>query len=320
MIAAGLCANAESGVYLNEEQATPLQLRNPDYPELKEFVINKPGSYILTESQMQRSSLWNKRGLAQVSVGDMVNIHCGAVHLDLQGHTLEADYKMEGISLFVTTNLSLAKSFPTDFAPASLDNRFVTVKNGTIDLAHGEKNYSAVSFSHRWHSQNRLTLGRPIGPGRVVLEKIDYERNEYRFEKLKLLANDIAISVEGSHTVIRDCVIESAHKAAIFIAGNNVTIENCEIRLRKPKGKKIDQPRAAIVLRDGSNAIIRNNRIRVDDDADSKDELHCILVRDGAKDVLVEGNTFINIKGEPVTLTEGAQAIVRDNKFEKSWL
>jgi hypothetical protein len=48
--------------------------------------------------------------------------------------------------------------------------------------------------------------------------------------------------------------------------------------------------------------------------------LHCILVRDGAKDVLVEGNTFINIKGEPVTLTEGAQAIVRDNKFEKSWL
>ena len=46
---------------------------------------------------------------------------------------------------------------------------------------------------------------------------------------------------------------------------------------------------------------------------------HCILVQDGAVDVLIENNSFINIKGDPVTLDENSQAIIRNNKFERSW-
>jgi hypothetical protein len=52
--------------------------------------------------------------------------------------------------------------------------------------------------------------------------------------------------------------------------------------------------------------------------AGSDAETHSILIRAGATDGLVEGNTFINV-GEPVTLAEGSTATVRGNRTEKRW-
>lgn len=248
------------------------------------------------------------------SRGYMVLIHCGSVELDLGGHVLGAEAVVSGVALISSMNRYFAESHPERFGKASLDNRFVLLRHGTIDMARGELTGIGINFASRWYEQNLLTEGRPTVRGSAAA--IDYERSEYRFENLRVLANDVAMVAEGTHTVIRNCVIESSDKAAIFIAGDHVTIEDCEIRLRKPWRENRHEPRAAIVLRDGAGAIIRNNRIRIDED-DSGSEPHCILVRDGARDVLVEGNTFINVKGDPVTLTEGAQATVRENRFEK---
>lgn len=287
-----------------------------NYPSIKQFEIDVPGKYRLAADQIQRTiGSWTGHS---VLAGNMLNIYCGNVDVDLNGHILGADSSMGGVRLSRSTNIRFLKRFPKRYGSASLDNRFVNLHNGTVDFARGTATGIAVNFSDIWHEADLKTVGRPLVNG-APLDDIRYDRNEYHFDNLRVLANRVALAVEGSHTVIRNCVIESADKAAIFIAGDHVTIENCEIRLRRSHLKGQGQPRAAIVLRDGASAIIRNNRIRIDED-DGGSELHCILVRDGARDVVVEGNTFINVKGEPVTLAEGAQATVRDNRFEKRWL
>jgi RHS repeat-associated protein len=232
----------------------------------------------------------------------------------LNGHTFGADFMMAGISLNVEVNLRFAKLFPDIYSSASLDNRFVTLRNGTVDFARGKWTKEAIHFVTKWRGPREQTVGRPIDSSDGAIR---YERNNYRFENLRVLAKQAAIVVEGSHTVIRNCVIESSANAAIFVAGDHVIIENCEIRLRKSGRGTV--PKAAIVLRDGSHAVIRNNTIRIDYGRDAEDQTHCILVRDGATDVVVEGNTFVNVKGKPVTLTEGSTATVRGNHTEKRW-
>jgi hypothetical protein len=311
-----------------DEKPLTLEPRYPNHPEDKEFLIRRPGKYVLTEDIIQRQ-LWGAGHTGPY--GTMLSIYCGSVELDLQGHVFGADFGMGGISVSATRNRDFAKSFPERYGPASLDSRFVTLRNGTVDLAHGKDTGRGIEFSSNWDDPAKQAASRPIrrikemGVVRdIELRDITYERNDYLFENLKVLTNALALAVEGSHTVIRNCVIESAGNACIFIAGPNVLIENCEIRLRKFDRRVGEmysssrQPRAAIVLRDGTNAVIRNNRIRVDY-GENDPETHCILVRDGATDVLIEGNTFINVKGEPVTLTEGAQASVRDNSREQRW-
>lgn len=64
--------------------------------------------------------------------------------------------------------------------------------------------------------------------------------------------------------------------------------------------------------------MIRNNRIRVDSGGEPA-QTHCILVRDGASDITIEGNTFINVQGENVTLLDDASATVRDNRSDTRW-
>lgn len=192
---------------------------------------------------------------------------------------------------------------------------------------------------------------------RVPKPQLDYIRCDYLFENLTIKTPTIAVAVEGSHVTLRNCTIDSAGLAALIVAGPNVTIENCTIRLRKQCSKSVlgeraamtnfpklpDEvlmpPRAAIVLRDGTNAVIRNNRIWVDQAEPIRDGCEdyewrdiklticpgnrrneCILVQDGAKNVVVEGNTFINFEGDPVKLSAGAEATVRDNKMERRWI
>jgi hypothetical protein len=292
-------------------------MRDLRYPELKKFSIDRPGKYVLTEDQIQSAQFRTGNGWVSPTGGQMLYIRCGSVELDLQGHTFGADLAMAGIALLPTYNSDRKKEHPKESPPEALDNRFVTVRNGTVDFVRGKRTGPAITFADYWHAHNRLTVGRPV-VGRTPQSSIRYEPNHYHFERLKVLAHDVAMTVEGSYTIIRDCVIESADDAAVFIAGDHVLIENCEIRLRRPRIRS-EKPRAAIVLRDGSNAVIRNNRIRVDYGGDSDDQTHGILVRDGATEVLIEGNTFINVRGNPVTLTEGATASVRENKQEKRW-
>lgn len=295
----------------------PLNVNRPlRYPGLIEIHIVKPGKYFFERDYVQRASYMDSKGNRHKPQGGMMfGMFCGNVEVDFRGHTLGADAKMGGIHLNPSRNLRRGKRNPENFA--SLDNRNVVLRNGIIDLASGDDTGSGIIFANVWHGNNRRTSGRPDDGGGRPLTVV-YEKNYYRLESMKVLSNKVAITMEGSYTVIRDCIIESADLAAVFLAGHHVLVDNCEIRLRSPADFST-YPRAAIVLRDGSSSIIRNNRIRVDYGSGSAENTYCILVKDGATDVVIENNTFINIKGEPVMLTEGATAVIRNNKSEHSW-
>jgi hypothetical protein len=290
----------------------------PDHPDTKRFTLNEPGRYVMDDDVIRRRQ--SGGGHVGQGGGFMVEIGCGSVDIDMKGHTLGADFGMSGVMLSARQNVDFARRFPRSNGPASLDNRLVSLRNGTIDLARGERTGTAVKFTSEWREPAALTGARGVKdcgkwcspPG------VRYEKNEYRFESLEILAHELALAAEGTHTVIRNCVIESAGNAAVFVAGSNLIVENCEIRLRdlaRGTHARGRPTRAAIVLRDGSNAIIRNNRIRLDYGGWESDT-HCILVRDGARGVVVEDNVFVNVRGEPVHLAEGGEASVRNNRSE----
>ena len=309
---------------LPESEHRPLRVHDENYPDSKIFEIDEPGTYVLTQDEVQRQ-LWGG-GHSGRSGGFMVYIHCGSVTVDLQSRTLGADYGVSGFGLDARSNAAYARKDPQRYGAAWLDSRFVTLRNGTIDLARGTRTGLGVQFVDRWRQPEQQTGARGAAPAVSYYPPPpppqDYTRNEYRFEHLTIKALSTAMAIEGSHTVIRHCVIESAGVAAIFIAGPHVLIEDCEIRLRplaRDAQEGTKRPlRAALILRDAQSAVIRNNRIRVDGGGEPA-ETHCILVRDGASDVTIEGNTFINVQGGPVTLRDGASASVQGNRSERRW-
>ena len=339
------------------------------------YTITKPGRYYL-EHSIRDSRVWTIEGWKNDGRAS-IDIRASSVELDFRGHTLRGIHG------------------PSPVYASAKDSSTISLRNGTID--YSDRGAKAIEFVHGRSSQN-LAIGdwfdiqtlragpvremynkkQPLRPNafpgyetrdagndikeiiRLPRPKIEYLRTDFLFENMTLKSGRMAMLVEGSHTIIRNCTIESGGIAGIFIAGPNVTIENCTIRQR-PQSEfsaihevpfigsgfprlpdEILYPgRAGIVLRDGSHAVIRNNRFRIDYTDPSPDNCfekgsnrnvpkipvcpwknpaHCILVQDAAQNVLIEGNTFINIRGEPISLSEGTEAIVRDNKREKRWL
>ncbi len=291
----------------------PLALENPRYPAHVTFEILSPGYYCLDRDWTQRKL--SGAGHVGPGGGALVTIFCGSVTFDLHGFELKSSFGTSGIDLAAWRNRDFFKNYPKRYSSASLDSRFVTIRNGAVDLARGTQTGPGIVLSDEW---GWLLTKTPRS------YPVRYERNEYLLENLKIYANHVAVLLEGTHNTLRHCVIESSGQAAVFIAGPHVTIEHCEIRLRVAKADyiKAGEPRAAIVLRDGTGAIIRHNTIRVDSAGDeyAKTESHGVYIRDGAQDVLIEGNTFINAPRDPVTLLEGAGAIRRDNKqVKRAW-
>lgn len=155
---------------------------------------------------------------------------------------------------------------------------------------------------------------------------------------MKVCTRDIGILLEGLHNTIRHYVIHSGGQAAIIGTGFTLHIEDREIWL-KPPATELEVssllPWAAIMLHDGTNAVIRNNVICVDrrgadvaprrHPSTSSDlsaiapaslagQAHTIRIRDGASNVLIENNTFVNVEGNTLSVAEGSLAIVRTNR------
>jgi len=301
----------------NAPALVPLLVSDPiNYPESKRFRIKRPGKYFLTQDHIQRATYFDSEGRKhkETGGGSMIPIFCGMVELDFRGHVIATDVAMAGVTLYAADNVGAAKTLSR---PASLDNRNVVLRNGTIDLTHGNHFGNAIDFVEFWRGRNKRNIGRPDDGGGKLLS-VKYKENNYRFEDLKVFSNDVALTAEGTNTIIRNCIIESSDMAVVFLAGNNVLIENCEIRLKKPQNRS-SYPRAAIVLRDGSHSVIRNNRIRVDYGDGDESKTYCILVRDGATNVLIENNTFVNVKGDTVTATDGSDVILRKNTSDTVW-
>jgi hypothetical protein len=295
-----------------------------DHPNIVHLTIMRPGDYCLDRDWSQKKLGWF--GHYGTGDSDMLRIYCGQVSVDMQGHSLACNYERTGVSLSAGLNREFARRGSQSarqplirFSNDSLDNRFVTLRNGIIDLTGGEKTWTGINFNDAWGHEH---FSNPFAPLRPRLASPDtYTRNEYLLDNLKIYTLDIGVLLEGTHNVIRNCVIHAEGQAALACCGPDVTIENCEIWLKPSAGIKhvsTKLPRAAIHLRDGSRAVIRNNIIRVSPSEDDKPS--AILIRDGARDVLIENNTFINVSGDPVALAENSEAIVRNNKTQQRWI
>ena len=291
------------------------------FPDDGQFRIDSPGDYALDKDLAVREQ-WGA-GHSGPNGGFVVNIFSGNVGLDFQDHKIDVHYGLGGVVLSADNNRDAARR--AGASPHLADSRFVSLRGGTIDLAGGKRTGDGVVFKGAWHEPagQYFAHGEAAGSAPRVPGNVDYIRNDYRFEDLKILARGLGLAAEGSHTVIRNCIIESAGNAGIFCAGPNVLIENCEIRLRAlVEGPYTYQKplRAAIVLRDASNAIVRNCRIRVDQGGLPSDT-RCILVRDGATNVVVENNTFVNVdERDGVTTMEDAVVTRRGNQAVQRWL
>jgi hypothetical protein len=290
----------------------------PGHPGYEHY-IREPGRYSMDRDIVVRKA-WALTGHSGPNGGLVIQLGCGGVELDLAGHSITVHHGLSGIGLSAKANRELAGRFAHE--RAGIDNRDVAVRNGTLDLSDDDRGDSGVTLIDGWTSPGRMTL--PHGANSRELgappENVAYLRNDYRLEKLKVLSNGVGIALEGSHNVIRDCVVESAGNVSVFSAGPDNLIENCEIRLRPlaPGPDAGNSPlRGAIVLRDGSNTVIRNCRIRVDPGG-LPSESHCILVRDGATNVSVEDCTFVNVEEKDwITAMEGASVASRGNRFER---
>ncbi|MET3120422.1 hypothetical protein AAKU64_004674, partial [Undibacterium sp. GrIS 1.8] len=204
----------------------PLPVANLRISEEKYYSIYQSGKYVFVEDKIQQK-LWGA-GHTGPKGGALLYVHCGYVNIDLHGHTLGADFGVSGVWLNAKHNEDTAKTFAKFSYPESGDNRMVRLHNGTIDLARGEDTGDGVVFNNEWQANtSRGYLGdsslvaRPFiwqGQTKIPLIDIPYERNDYTLEKLKVLAHDVAVLLEGSHSVIRDCIIESAGGAAVIIA------------------------------------------------------------------------------------------------------
>jgi hypothetical protein len=314
-ISLALCSAAPSWLgaqtLADERPIPPAQVKYPG----EGFAISEPGRYYLPDD-FTIHKLWGG-GHTGPKGGYVLRLRCGGLEVDLRGHTIDVRFGMAGIGLDANTNRRLSAP-PSAY---SADNRRVTLRNGTVRLAGGEQTLAGVMFIDQWREPEGMDGAHGQRGSNVWTtppSPVRYERNDYLFEDLTILADDLALAVEGSHTVVRRCRIDSAGNAALFIAGPDALVEDCDIRLRPlvRGAHSANRPlRAAVVLRDADNAILRNNRIRVDRgglDSDTR----CVLVRDGARGVVVEGNTFINVEGETVTSMEDAQATLRDNHAE----
>jgi hypothetical protein len=283
--------------------------------------IREPGLYGLDRDIVVRKS-WGLTGHSGPNGGIVIQLGCGGVEVDLGGHSITVRHGLAGIALAAQSNRELAGRFVHE--RAGVDNRHVTLRNGTIDLSDDERGDEGVCLVDAWTRPTIMTLARG-GESRELHappDQVDYRRNEYLVEKLRVLSNGLGVALEGSHNALRDCVVESSGNVAVFCAGPDNLIENCDIRLRALKRSPESEGsplRGAIVLRDGSNTVIRNCRIRVDKGGLPSDT-RCIRVRDGATNVTVEDCTFINVEPDDwITAMDGAEVTSRGNRTEHRW-
>lgn len=298
----------------------PLPPSEPREPAGGSYTVDHPGRYRLPGDVMLRR--YSSAGHSGPKGGAMVTLLCGQVEIDLGGHVLGAQADIGGIVLSADSNRAAAAQFPG--MESSKDNRHVTLRNGRISLGGGNLAGGGVELTDAWHG----AAGRYLAKGQAVIGNLEapngvaYADNDYLLEDLRIQAAGLGVALEGRRSVIRRCHIDSAGNAGIFCAGPDTLIEDCDIRLRALEAGpySFHSPlRAAIVLRDGGNAVIRNCRIRVDRGGLPADT-HCILVRDGASGVTVENCTFVNVDPDDwITTMEGARVSSRGNKSERHW-
>ncbi|MBV7536061.1 right-handed parallel beta-helix repeat-containing protein [Duganella sp. sic0402] len=278
-------------------QCMPL---SPRSAATQDALIEQPGRYCVSKDFSQ--AMLAGGGHAGPRYGHaLIVIEGGDVIIDLQQHTLHTAARSHGILIAARANRGKAERAGVEYG---LRTRNVIVRNGVIDLRGSG---SGVRFVDAWLTENLLAI--PQGER--------YQKTRYVLENLTIKTDNVGIRLEGDGNIVRHCVIESDGDAAIAMAGPNSEIVNntivlgdplvpswiaaseagdpVSILMKLPAARK--QTRAAIILQQGSGAVIRGNRIDVKGKSATR---HSIYVAHNSRGVLIEDNTFVGEIDAPV--------------------
>lgn len=307
---------------LDSQSCVELRPKNEVY---QEAAVSQPGRYCIA------TDFWQRRfciagHCAPAPHRHLLSIGGGDVTIDLKNHVLHSDGHSSGIVAYTQSNKGTMDADDPSFSFAQRTTR-ITIKNGVIDLRGLG---IGIELIDEW---NMLFLDMPIPE-----ELRSYKKTEFILENLRIITDGRGIALEGDGNIIRNCVIESDGRAAIMMAGPNGLIEGNTIvlsnrslpRLRPITFNKFMEglynpkkiydmishgriPKAAIVLHQANNTIIRGNRIVVNGESSRR---RSIYLNNSSIDVKIDDNTFVGIE-DPVTMVNGSTAAMKNNRFEK---
>ncbi|WP_332859275.1 right-handed parallel beta-helix repeat-containing protein [Janthinobacterium svalbardensis] len=296
----------------------------PEDETFQEAVVWEAGRYCVAVDFWQRR-FCGAGHCAPAAYRHLLAIKGGGVTINLNNHTLHSDGHSSGIIAYAQQNKSSTQPNKPNFI-FTQSTKIITIKNGVIDLRGLGV---GVKLINHW---DMLFLDDQV-PG----SRASYEKTEFVLENLRIITDNIGIILEGDGNIIRNCIIESDGRAAIMMAGPRGLIENNTIILTRKlmpglipftfnklmegsytPGRiysEIEEwqvQKAAIVLHQASNTVIRNNTIEVKGHSATR---HNIYLTDASENIRIEGNTFVGSE-DPVTLLKGSTATMKNNVFE----
>lgn len=262
--------------------------------------------------------------------------------LDLQGHTLKAE--------FSTIGIALSADIPQHIANTTIKNGIINVFGTGISLQHkfevptnGSVRYDGVTpvfkpgirgeflyLRNEDEPPNSLALQLLFPLANPAAPLLNYKNTRVTADHLTIHAGYRGVVMGGGNNTIRNSIIEVDSHTAIFMYGPQPIIENNTIIIHRngavgtyqKGGKKIkgdiasgimiggdiidsvktNELDGAIKLRDAQGGIIRNNRIIYKGGFFSFGKAPVAINLLDSKDVLIENNTI-----------EGFKALVRKN-------
>ena len=294
---------------------------HPDNEIYQEAAVSNPGGHCVIKNFWQRR--FCKAGhCAPAPYRNLVQIRGGDVTIDLMNHILHSDGHSSGIVASTQSNKTTFDREQRNFDFSQQTTR-ITLKNGVIDLRGLG---IGVALIDRW-KMNFIDTSAPEGPPH-------YEKTGFILENLRIITDNTGVILEGDGNTIQNCIIESNGRAAIMMAGPNGLIEGNTIILDNRPFSKIRPitfdkfmegiynpvdiyriiqtnriQKAAIVLHQADNTLIRNNKILVKDESERR---MSIYIDNNSKNINIIGNEFANIK-KLIILVNGSTAVVENN-------
>lgn len=250
--------------------------------------IVESGNYCLVQDlkQLERPA-WLRLPHGTIPHEPMMSIGPGNVAIDLAGHSLVATLE-RGEGIRHRTGLTRADGIPH---PLKAPARAIALRNGSIRTTR----QPAVVMVHRWNDppapiSNRLQgepalLDAPASDAHGDLTL--YQDTEYVLEDLTLTSDQFVVLMQGKRNTIRRCKIIGG-SAAVNLFGPDLVFEDNEIVItaRAPEDAG-GQPQLALFVKDGTRALIRNNRFVIK----GKPEGAVAMAFKNSPGVVLEGNT-----------------------------
>jgi len=285
---------------------------NPEAGPYKEATILSSGQYCVGTDFWQKRLYDGAGHSGPARYRHLIEVRASNVEIDLANYTLHSDGHSSGISINFDDSQKKQGALESEIIANT-----IIIRNGVIDLRGLGV---AVSNLNKWYIS---------GIEKTKDENFsEFKKSNIILENLLIKTDNMGILLEGDGNIVRNCIIESGGIAAIAMAGKNGKILNNKIVLNSPlvpgkmKGSNLNRIReirqliearrevkSAITLHYASNTLISGNIIVMKKKSANR---HSIYLTASSKNVIIEGNTFIDDQ-DPVTIVGDSSTVMKRN-------